>query len=116
VYNNMMYLFGGRSYGDGSYVAGLWCLNLESYNWKRQELKGYSPQPREFASMVLHQRSSLVLYGGRHGSDNLNDFHIYRIENKLWLQVDENSYDLKIPCRLRPALCSQGDHLFLFGG
>ena len=66
VYNNMMYVFGGRNYTNGSYIGGLWCLNLESYNWKRQELKCYSPIPREFANFVLHQRSSLVLYGGRH--------------------------------------------------
>jgi len=28
VYNNMMYVFGGKNYVDGSYIAGLWCLNL----------------------------------------------------------------------------------------
>lgn len=28
VYNNMMYLFGGRSYKSGGYLTGLWCLNL----------------------------------------------------------------------------------------
>jgi len=46
IYNNMMYLFGGSNYKNGTHIIGLWCLNLESYNWKRQELKGYSPPPR----------------------------------------------------------------------
>lgn len=116
VYNNMMYLFGGRNYKTGAYLSGLWCLNLESFNWKRQELKGYVPVHREHAVMVLHQRSSIVLYGGRYQNENLNDLHIYRIDNKMWVQVDSNSYDLKISCRLKPALCSQGDYLYLFGG
>ncbi len=42
--------------------------------------------------------------------------HIYRIDNKIWLQVEQSSYDLRIPCRLKPALCSLGDHIYLFGG
>lgn len=84
----MMYIFGGKNYKTNEYLSGLWCLNLESYNWKRQELKGYYPSPREHAVMVLHQRSSLILYGGRNGRENLNDFHIYRIDNKMWLQIE----------------------------
>lgn len=36
INNNMMYLFGGKNYKDNAYIAGLWCLNLESSNWKRQ--------------------------------------------------------------------------------
>lgn len=112
----MMYLFGGRNYKQQGYVFGLWCLNLESFNWKRQELKGYSPSPRENACLVLHQRSMIVLYGGRYEDSNLNDLHIYRIENKVWIQIEETSYDLKISCRLKPALASHGDFLYLFGG
>jgi len=46
IYNNMMYLFGGKNYKNGNYIVGLWCLNLESFNWKRQELKCSSPPPR----------------------------------------------------------------------
>lgn len=111
-----MYLFGGKNYKNDGYVVGLWCLNLESFNWKRQELKGYSPSPRENASLVLHQRSMIVLYGGRNEGNNLNDLHIYRIENKVWIQIEETSYDMKISCRLKPALASQGDFLYLFGG
>lgn len=91
-------------------------MNLESFNWKRQELKGYSPSPRENAALVLHQRSMIVLYGGRNEGNNLNDLHIYRIENKVWIQIEESSYDLKVSCRLKPALASQGDYLYLFGG
>jgi hypothetical protein len=34
----------------------------------------------------------------------------------MWIQIEESSYDMKISCRLRPALASQGDHLYLFGG
>ena len=34
----------------------------------------------------------------------------------MWLQVEESSYEFKLPCRLKPALCSFGDHLYLFGG
>jgi hypothetical protein len=41
----------------------------------------------EHASLVLHQRNIIVLYGGRNNGQNLNDFHIYKIENKLWIQI-----------------------------
>jgi hypothetical protein len=58
----------------------------------------------------------IVLYGGRYEGNNLNDLHIYRIENKVWIQIEETNYDLKISCRLKPALASQGDFLYLFGG
>jgi Galactose oxidase, central domain len=75
----MMYLFGGKNYKTNEYINGLWCLNLESFNWKRQELKGYSPSLRENASLVLHQRNMIILYGGRHANNNLNDLHIYKI-------------------------------------
>lgn len=116
VFNNMMYLYGGKNYKTNEYIQGLWCLNLESYNWKKQEVKGYSPLSREHAVMVLHQRSTLLMYGGRLGKENLNDFNIYRIDNKIWLQIEESSYDFKIACRLKPAICSQGDYLYFFGG
>ncbi len=116
IFNNMMYLFGGKNYKTGGYLSGLWCLNLQSYNWKKQELKGYSPGAREHAALVLHQRSSIILYGGKNGQHILNDFHIYRIQNKMWVQLDEATYDIKISARLKPTLCSLQDNLYLFGG
>jgi hypothetical protein len=66
--------------------------------------------------MVIYQRSMIVLYGGRTQGNNLNDLHVYRIENKLWVQIEENSYDFRITSRLKPALASLGDHIYLFGG
>jgi hypothetical protein len=66
--------------------------------------------------MVLYQRSMIVLYGGRAHGNNLNDLHVYRIENKGWLQIEESNYDFRIMCRLKPALACMGDHIYLFGG
>lgn len=66
--------------------------------------------------MVLHQRNLLIVYGGEYQGQTLNDLYVYRSENKYWITIDESSYDLRIPCRMRPALCSQGDYIYLFGG
>ena len=66
--------------------------------------------------MIVHQRNSIVLYGGRYNQENLNDIHLYKIENKSWTQIEETSYDMKIPCRLKPALISHGEFIYLFGG
>ena len=117
--NNSMFLVSGRNYRTDEYLLGVWSTTIDSSNkatWKRQDIKGYSPGPRQHAAFVAHQRSTIILYGGEHRGEVLNDCHIYRTDNKLWVAIDEYSYDMRLECRLKPGLCSLNDHLYLFGG
>lgn len=116
VSNNVMFLFGGKNQQTGEYLNQIWGLNLESLNWKKPDLKGHSPQPREFASMLLHSKNFILVYGGRAHGKNLNDMHVLKVDAKIWLHVSPESYEFKVPCRLRPAICSYGDYIYLFGG
>ena len=117
--NNSMVVVGGSNYQTGEYLSGLWVLTIDSSNkatWKKQDSKGYCPSPRQHAALTAHQRNILIVYGGEHEGQTLNDCYIYRTDNKVWVAIDEYSYDMRIPCRLKPALCSLNDHLYLFGG
>jgi hypothetical protein len=46
VHGNVMYLFGGKSGKNGHCHNELWAMNLESFNWRKQDQKGVVPSKR----------------------------------------------------------------------
>ncbi len=52
VHGNVMYLFGGRSGKNGECSNELWGMNLESFNWRKQDQKGVVP-PKRFISIFI---------------------------------------------------------------
>jgi hypothetical protein len=41
-----MYLFGGKNGKEGNCLNELWTMNLDSFNWRKQDQKGIIPAKR----------------------------------------------------------------------
>ena len=69
ILNNFIYFFGGINYKTKSLrPPELWTINVDSLIAKKVDAKGNIPTPRSNLSLVILNKSFLLLFGGHDGS------------------------------------------------
>lgn len=86
VYGNMI-MFGGNS-GDDAGLNDISIYNLESNMWDLTvEVSGIAPLPRYGHSAVVTGLNTMVVFGGRNGSDVYNDVAVFDMASLTWLNI-----------------------------
>ncbi|XP_001602114.1 F-box only protein 42 [Nasonia vitripennis] len=83
IHGNLMVVFGGVASGYSS--NDVWCLNLDSYCWKKQATSSLKPQPRYGQSQIPLDDKHLLILGGCTGPNvAMNDAWLLTMEDPIW--------------------------------
>ena len=110
---NEIYVFRG---GNGrEYLNDLHALDARTYEWRRVQTRGETPQQRaNHSSAVLEETGELFIFGGWNGKERLNDIHVLDTSTSTWSRPDVGG-DLPYP-RAGMTLTALRGRLYLFGG
>eukprot|EP01080_Neovahlkampfia_damariscottae_P005065 gene5065-8665_t len=111
LYNNTIYLFGGKR--NKNFFKGIKILNLENKEWNNLKTIGIEPSPRYFSQTIL-RNDQLYVFGGFNGNA-LNDFHCLNLNSFQWREIKILNY-LSPEKRSGHQCCILNDKLYLFGG
>ena len=120
-----LYIFGGKTRGDGGLTNDLWILLMgqKPLTWIKPNLLGKPPSPRCFHSMDFFEKGHyLIVHGGR--NDNLSetsaldDTFILDLYNLGWTKVElySNCNDFKVISRYGHRSTIFSNKLIIFGG
>jgi F-box protein 42 len=123
VVGKSMYIFGGCSTSNTAF-NDVYELNLQDFRWSKLRLSGIPPQPKECATMVVHQ-NRIILFGGWCQPSRLgivsnakfyNGVHVLNTETLNW-NTPFTAKDWPQPCeRAGHAACVVQDQMVMFGG
>ncbi|XP_014230303.1 F-box only protein 42 isoform X1 [Trichogramma pretiosum] len=83
IHGNLMIVFGGIT--NGHSTNDVWCLNLESYDWKKPITSTLKPQPRYGQSQIALGDKHLLILGGCTGPNAaINDVWLLVMEDPIW--------------------------------
>ena len=112
--NGSWYVFGGA---DTSYVAHnqLWKLSLPDHTWTEVDSSASLtwPSPRFKHAAVPISNSTMLVVGGREGSNVLSDAWVFDIETNEWTLVQDDVLDIY---RQGMAFDTKRNVTWLFGG
>jgi hypothetical protein len=86
VFENVMYIFGGKS-ADDQPLGDLYEFNFENLKWTKIHTTGTAPSPRYDYSAVVY-KESIFIFGGTDGVNKLGDFFEYKIKMKTWTLIN----------------------------
>lgn len=90
-----MYIFGGKDNND-KMLNDMWRLNLSTHTWEKvnyDETAASTPRGRQGHSMSVY-RNQVIVFGGLYEiTRELNDFHIFNIENNEWKRLFRTTND-----------------------
>ena len=61
-------------------------LDVQTMMWRRPNVDGNLPTPREHAALVPANSNSLLLFGGHGSGQRFNDLHYLDMESYAWQQ------------------------------
>ncbi|CAI2383309.1 unnamed protein product [Moneuplotes crassus] len=107
-------------------------IDYHSYfQWERMETQGISPSPRYQHCVEYYDKMNfLIIYGGKgtsEGKEVLNDLHLLRMDNLMWIKVNLRGMELKPRANFSSIIQTQSYHrkirdqtdstkLIIFGG
>ncbi|KAJ8679447.1 hypothetical protein QAD02_015234 [Eretmocerus hayati] len=114
IHGNNMIVFGGVA--NGFSVNDVWCLNLDSYCWKKQVTSSLKPQPRYGQSQIPLDDKHLLVLGGCTGPNvPMNDAWLLTMDDPVWIWKKVNmchteSAPTRIWCH---AACKVGNYVIV---
>mmetsp|Transcript_46212 Transcript_46212/g.88190 ORF Transcript_46212/g.88190 Transcript_46212/m.88190 type:complete len:1493 (-) Transcript_46212:386-4864(-) len=106
-------VFGGRS-ADKKRLNDLHVLDVKTLAWRRPNMDGNIPLPREQASFTPVTSSTLCLFGGHGSGQRFNDLHYLDMETYTWMQPNIGGSGPSP--RQGAAVAVAGDCIYIHGG
>ncbi|XP_076674769.1 F-box protein 42 isoform X2 [Andrena cerasifolii] len=114
IHKNYMVVFGGMCSGYRS--NNVWCLNLDSYNWHKQDTSNLKPQPRYGQSQIELGDNHLLVLGGCTGPNvTMTDAWLLNMEGTVWTWSKVNMHNTEwAPTRLwSHQACKVGNYIIV---
>ncbi|XP_075255595.1 rab9 effector protein with kelch motifs-like [Convolutriloba macropyga] len=108
------YVFGGGlETSKATADANVYCLSLETMEWRKLKSSGQVPSPRQGHSVSL-VNDSLVCFGGMNAGEFYSDVFVYSLKNESWQKIKPKG---SLPCpRAAHASCVIGEKIIVNGG
>eukprot|EP00727_Mastigamoeba_balamuthi_P012952 m51a1_g828 hypothetical protein (400) ;mRNA; f:722662-724423 len=117
VVGNKMYLYGGWCTGQPTESFGdMYCLDLDTWVWKRLRVEGDIPVGRARCSLTAHpELPILYMIGGWNRKTHFAEFYAFHILQSRWRRLDSN-LGLLTDGIGQHSCCVSGNTLVVFGG
>ncbi|WIA11976.1 hypothetical protein OEZ85_012058 [Tetradesmus obliquus] len=118
---HQLFVHGGLN-ADGAHLADMWCLDLQSWQWRQccaaqGSEAAVGPSARRAHTLEVVGNRYLLLHGGYDGTTLLGDTWVFDTRSSTWLAVDVQAPASEMPVpRALHCLTSIGERFVLLGG
>eukprot|EP01091_Cochliopodium_minus_P009275 TRINITY_DN2248_c0_g4_i1.p1 TRINITY_DN2248_c0_g4~~TRINITY_DN2248_c0_g4_i1.p1 ORF type:complete len:1366 (+),score=395.37 TRINITY_DN2248_c0_g4_i1:350-4447(+) len=116
VYNNKMYVFGGKTITQSALskeLKDLWSYDIKKKKWKKLETKGEVPGSRRGHSAVIY-KEKMYLFGGFNETRGYsNDLYEFDFKTSEWRFIES---ERMVQARAYHTAVVNKNFMFIFGG
>jgi len=85
-----MFVFGGNL-ADNSQSKEMYQFNTSNYSWSKPKPLGEPPSSRYGHTASVIYDNYILIFGGNHKSNALNDIHVFHTERNTWTKIGNSN-------------------------